>query len=124
LAPTHAFKVVPSGLGCEEFAPQPDDAALHHAAEVLNVGEKVAILIGQGAADGANVMRTRSGRAERGMHCIALPGTTLQMPRSSDQQGRDRLRAFKNSTRRGPPCRTRWEQSTALRMRADLLTTA
>ncbi|WEO99514.1 thiamine pyrophosphate-requiring protein [Streptomyces sp. FXJ1.172] len=51
--PTHAFKMVPSSLGCEHFAPQPDDAALHRAAEILNAGEKVAMLVGQGAADGA-----------------------------------------------------------------------
>lgn len=51
--PSHSFKMVPSSLGCEHFAPQPDDAALHRAAEILNAGEKVAMLVGQGAADGA-----------------------------------------------------------------------
>ncbi|WP_225094689.1 thiamine pyrophosphate-requiring protein [Streptomyces sp. CoH27] len=52
--PTHSFKMVPSSLGCEHFAPQPDEAALHHAAEVLNAGEKVAMLVGQGAADASD----------------------------------------------------------------------
>ncbi|MFI2200338.1 thiamine pyrophosphate-requiring protein [Streptomyces sp. NPDC020192] len=52
--PTHAFKMVPSSLGCERFAPQPDEDALRHAAEVLNAGEKVAMLVGQGAANAAD----------------------------------------------------------------------
>ncbi|NJP45781.1 thiamine pyrophosphate-requiring protein [Streptomyces sp. PRB2-1] len=48
-APTHAFKMVPSSLGVGHYAPVPSDEDLHHAAEVLNAGEKVAILVGQGA---------------------------------------------------------------------------
>jgi pyruvate dehydrogenase (quinone) len=48
-APTHAFKMVPSSLGVAHYAPLPSDEDLHHAAEVLNAGEKVAVLIGQGA---------------------------------------------------------------------------
>ncbi|WP_329453861.1 thiamine pyrophosphate-requiring protein [Streptomyces sp. NBC_01497] len=47
--PTHAFKMVPSSLGLGRSAPVPEDADLERAAEVLNAGEKVAILIGQGA---------------------------------------------------------------------------
>ncbi|MBY8882244.1 thiamine pyrophosphate-requiring protein [Actinacidiphila acidipaludis] len=47
--PTHAFKMVPSSLGMADYAPEPADADLHRAAEVLNAGEKVAILVGQGA---------------------------------------------------------------------------
>ena len=48
-APGHAFKMVPSSIGLADYAPVPADADLHKAAEVLNAGEKVAILVGQGA---------------------------------------------------------------------------
>ncbi|THA71211.1 thiamine pyrophosphate-requiring protein [Streptomyces sp. A0958] len=47
--PTHAFKMVPSSLGASTSAPVPAEDDLARAAEVLNAGEKVAILIGQGA---------------------------------------------------------------------------
>ncbi|MGW2896620.1 thiamine pyrophosphate-requiring protein [Streptomyces sp. NPDC001212] len=47
--PEHAFKMVPSSLGMPHYAPVPADDDLAHAAEVLNAGEKAAILIGQGA---------------------------------------------------------------------------
>ncbi|MDY6869751.1 MAG: thiamine pyrophosphate-requiring protein [Actinomycetota bacterium] len=47
--PEHAFKMVPSSLGIEWATPAPEDAAISRAAEVLNAGEKVAILIGAGA---------------------------------------------------------------------------
>ncbi|WP_405451929.1 thiamine pyrophosphate-requiring protein [Streptomyces achromogenes] len=48
--PTHAFKMVPSSLGMSEFTATPTDDALRRAADVLNAGEKVAVLVGQGAA--------------------------------------------------------------------------
>jgi pyruvate dehydrogenase (quinone) len=48
-APSHQFKMVPSSLGVEWPTVAPDDAAVRHAAEVLNAGDKVAILVGQGA---------------------------------------------------------------------------
>ncbi|MDK0523895.1 thiamine pyrophosphate-requiring protein [Streptomyces sp. ML-6] len=47
--PTHAFKMVPSSLGLGSSAPVPSDEDVARAAEVLNAGEKVAVLIGQGA---------------------------------------------------------------------------
>ncbi|MET9610163.1 thiamine pyrophosphate-requiring protein [Streptomyces sp. NPDC006512] len=47
--PAHAFKMVPSSLGMSAYAPVPAPADVERAAEVLNAGEKVAILIGQGA---------------------------------------------------------------------------
>ncbi|MCT9092263.1 thiamine pyrophosphate-requiring protein [Streptomyces sp. ASQP_92] len=47
--PQHAFKMVPSSLGMASYAPVPADDDIARAAEVLNAGEKVAILIGQGA---------------------------------------------------------------------------
>ncbi|WP_282693308.1 thiamine pyrophosphate-requiring protein [Streptomyces sp. CC208A] len=47
--PEHAFKMVPSSLGMGGYAPVPEDAELERAAEVLNAGERVAVLVGQGA---------------------------------------------------------------------------
>ncbi|BBX65840.1 thiamine pyrophosphate-requiring protein [Mycobacterium saskatchewanense] len=47
--PEHAFKMVPSSLGIEYPAIAPDDAAIARAAEILNAGKKVAILVGTGA---------------------------------------------------------------------------
>jgi pyruvate dehydrogenase (quinone) len=47
--PGHAFKQVPSSLGVSAARVAPDDAAVHRAAELLNAGERVAMLVGQGA---------------------------------------------------------------------------
>lgn len=47
--PTHAFKMVPSSLGIEWPAVSPDDAAIRRAADVLNAGKRVAMLVGAGA---------------------------------------------------------------------------
>jgi pyruvate dehydrogenase (quinone) len=47
--PTHAFKMVPSSLGIAEPELVPPEAELRRAADILNAGERVAILIGQGA---------------------------------------------------------------------------
>ncbi|MET9348502.1 thiamine pyrophosphate-requiring protein [Streptomyces termitum] len=47
--PAHAFKQVPSSLGVSRYAPVPAEEDLARAAEVLNAGEKVAVLVGQGA---------------------------------------------------------------------------
>ena len=52
-APTHDFKMVPSSLGISCPEVDPDDAALRQAAEILNAGQKVAILVGQGARGAA-----------------------------------------------------------------------
>ena len=48
-APQHAFKQVPSSLGMAQPRLVPDDAAIRKAADILNSGERVAILAGQGA---------------------------------------------------------------------------
>jgi pyruvate dehydrogenase (quinone) len=48
-APGHAFKMVPSSLGLPQSVPVPVESELRRAAEVLNAGEKVAVLLGQGA---------------------------------------------------------------------------
>jgi pyruvate dehydrogenase (quinone) len=47
--PTHAFKMVPSSLGISWPSLAPDDDAVARAAEILNTGQKVAILAGQGS---------------------------------------------------------------------------
>ncbi|MEU6863393.1 thiamine pyrophosphate-requiring protein [Streptomyces sp. NPDC046876] len=47
--PAHAFKQVPSSLGVGRYAPVPADEDLARAAEILNAGERPAMLIGQGA---------------------------------------------------------------------------
>ncbi|NYG57086.1 pyruvate dehydrogenase (quinone) [Nocardioides daedukensis] len=49
-APTHDFKMVPSSLDLSPTSRAlPDEQALARAADVLNAGTKVALLIGQGA---------------------------------------------------------------------------
>ncbi|MFI1178748.1 thiamine pyrophosphate-requiring protein [Streptomyces sp. NPDC020799] len=48
--PAHAFKMVPSSLDLSGWETVPSAESLHRAAEVLNSGERVAVLIGQGAA--------------------------------------------------------------------------
>ena len=48
-APTHEFKMVPSSLGISWPTVAPDDGAIVRIADILNAGEKVAILAGQGA---------------------------------------------------------------------------
>jgi pyruvate dehydrogenase (quinone) len=47
--PEHAFKQVPSSLGLAPATAQPDEQAVRQAAEILNAGSKVAVLVGQGA---------------------------------------------------------------------------
>ena len=49
--PTHEFKMVPSSLGIDWPTVTPEDDAVRRAAEILNAGEKVAILAGQGSRD-------------------------------------------------------------------------
>ncbi|WP_336857541.1 thiamine pyrophosphate-requiring protein [Sinomonas albida] len=52
-APTHEMKMVPSSLGIEWPAVHPGMDAIRKAAEVLNHGKKVAMLIGHGARHAA-----------------------------------------------------------------------
>jgi pyruvate dehydrogenase (quinone) len=47
--PGHVFKQVPSSLGISWPTCTPDDAGVAQAAEILNAGKKVAVLVGQGA---------------------------------------------------------------------------
>ncbi|MEU5260264.1 thiamine pyrophosphate-requiring protein [Amycolatopsis sp. NPDC021455] len=56
--PQHAFKQVPSSPPSTAWpAPVPPEVDLDAAAEVLNAGEKVAILVGQGARGAAEEVR-------------------------------------------------------------------
>ena len=48
-APSHEFKMVPSSLGFEQPVIEPSPEGLRQAADVLNAGERVAVLIGCGA---------------------------------------------------------------------------
>src|SRR4051812_48439940 len=51
--PPRQHGIVPGAVGYEPARPVPDDAVLDRAAEILNAGERVAILIGQGARGAA-----------------------------------------------------------------------
>ncbi len=52
--PPHEFKINPSSVGYREPVVLPHEEDLAHAARVLNEGEKVAILVGQGARRAAD----------------------------------------------------------------------
>ncbi|NEA47946.1 thiamine pyrophosphate-requiring protein [Streptomyces sp. SID10815] len=65
--PGHAFKMVPSSLGMPHYAPVPADDDLARAAEVLNAGEKVAILIGQGARSARTEVMSVADRLNAGV---------------------------------------------------------
>src|SRR3954463_5537246 len=47
--PGHAFKMVPSSVGTTYATIRPDDEAVRRTADLLNAGQKVALLVGQGA---------------------------------------------------------------------------
>ena len=49
VAPGHAFKQVPSSLGMSASTVTAEPSAVRQAADILNAGEKVALLVGQGA---------------------------------------------------------------------------
>lgn len=51
--PTHAFKMVPSSMGVTWPQTVPDSDGVRRAAEILNAGGKVAMLIGSGARGAA-----------------------------------------------------------------------
>lgn len=53
VAPGHEVKMVPSSLDLTRSAPVPDERDLQRAADLLNAGERVAILVGQGARGAA-----------------------------------------------------------------------
>jgi pyruvate dehydrogenase (quinone) len=49
VAPGHAFKQVPSSVGMSASTVTAEPSAVRQAADILNAGEKVALLLGQGA---------------------------------------------------------------------------
>ena len=55
--PTHEFKMVPSSIGTDWPVAVPGDAAISRAAEILNAGQKVAILAGSGARGAREELR-------------------------------------------------------------------
>ncbi|MDN5796842.1 MAG: thiamine pyrophosphate-requiring protein [Intrasporangium sp.] len=55
-APSHAFKMVPSSIGTQWPEVLPDDSAIQRAAAILNEGERVAILAGQGSRGARSVL--------------------------------------------------------------------
>lgn len=55
--PTHEFKMVPSSLDRSGWSAVPSSTAVERAAEVLNAGERVAIMVGQGAAGAREEVR-------------------------------------------------------------------
>ncbi|PWI09545.1 thiamine pyrophosphate-requiring protein [Streptomyces sp. NWU339] len=65
--PGHAFKMVPSSLGTPHYAPVPSDDDLRRAADVLNAGEKVAVLVGQGARGARQEVMTLADRLHAGV---------------------------------------------------------
>ncbi len=56
--PPHAFKVAPGSVGFTWPEVAPDDADIRRAADILNAGERVAILVGQGARRAADEVST------------------------------------------------------------------
>ncbi|MDE3207155.1 MAG: thiamine pyrophosphate-requiring protein [Acidobacteriota bacterium] len=51
--PGHEFKMVPSSTGTSWSVAHPDEVGLARAADILNAGQRVAILVGQGARGAA-----------------------------------------------------------------------
>ena len=49
VAPAHAFKQVPSSVGMSTSTVAADQAAVRQTADLLNAGQRVALLVGQGA---------------------------------------------------------------------------
>jgi len=63
--PTHAFKMVPSSVGVDWPTSSPDDRAIRRAADLLNAGSKVALLVGTGARGARDESRSCSAPAPR-----------------------------------------------------------
>ncbi|AXK35633.1 thiamine pyrophosphate-requiring protein [Streptomyces armeniacus] len=66
-APGHAFKMVPSSLGVSGWTAVPSQEALERAAEALNSGRKVAMLVGQGAAGAREEVRQTAEKLRAGV---------------------------------------------------------
>lgn len=66
-APEHAHRTVHSGVGFSPPAMLPTEADLARAADVLNRGERVAMLIGAGAADAVQEVVAVANRLQAGV---------------------------------------------------------
>ncbi|MEE4376462.1 MAG: thiamine pyrophosphate-requiring protein [Candidatus Competibacteraceae bacterium] len=76
--PPHAHGTIHSGVGYSVPQVVPQDSDLHHAADVLNAGKKVAILVGAGALDATDEVmavaeRLGAGVAKALLGRMALP---------------------------------------------------
>ncbi len=65
--PPHEFKMVPGSLGFEQPHIVPPDDQLDEAADILNEGERVAILVGQGAAGAVEEVKQVAERLDAGV---------------------------------------------------------
>ncbi len=54
--PSHSFKMVPSSMGVSPPQIVPPDGVIQQAADVINAGERLAILVGQGARRAADLV--------------------------------------------------------------------
>ncbi len=54
--PSHSFKMVPSSMGVSPPQITPPDGVIQQAADVINAGERLAILVGQGARRAADLV--------------------------------------------------------------------
>ncbi|MFJ9538419.1 thiamine pyrophosphate-requiring protein [Streptomyces sp. NPDC101225] len=66
-APTHEFKMVPSSLDRSSWTSVPSEDSVQRAADILNSGDKVAILVGQGAAGARAEVEEIAGRLKAGV---------------------------------------------------------
>src|SRR3954467_14609388 len=65
--PEHAFKQVPSSIGLNRATPIADANGVQAAADILNEGKRVAILVGQGARDAASEVAAVADRLGAGV---------------------------------------------------------
>ena len=66
-SPPHAFKMVPSSLDQAFAAPVPAQADLRRAADVINSGRRLAVLVGQGARSAVTEVRELADRRGAGV---------------------------------------------------------
>jgi pyruvate dehydrogenase (quinone) len=67
VSPTHEFKMVPSSLGVDFPVIAPSDDAVRRAADILNSGKRVAMLVGQGARGARDEVVTVADRLGAGV---------------------------------------------------------
>ncbi|WP_017574393.1 thiamine pyrophosphate-requiring protein [Nocardiopsis kunsanensis] len=75
--PTHDFKMVPSSLGVSSPTPVPRSSDMAQAAQVLNDGERIAVLVGQGAAGAKDEVKQVAELMDAGVAKALLGKDTL-----------------------------------------------